>query len=661
VSIFFRHPPSSLLIMGQSAVAPQPEGLIGVASGPRVSYAVSWTFRDKLRSVDCNASETEAQCVRETNSTSPILQIFPAAGRHVIRFKVHTTNPSCPLGFGVMPMCAKYNGGSHHVGEVELTRSVGLVSHRGASHLLAKGANIGDAAPAIREGAEVEVRVEAGTLRVLVDDVQYGPTFGGLTGRLRFGVSLCGTGQKVEILSGSGSMAGALADGFGLAGRRVRIKDPAALQAALQGLPLISEGVLASGGKDGHIETYDDSDDTYKVRFSDCEFWYTLDCLGVLPSHYPETFNRLAGRSLRIRSAADLIRLGWGLLGAACLVDLANRSGTAQSFDESSGLFTIRFEDGKEIEAPRGAFDFALDAGRTRYVPGNWVKADDRHGMVLAADMDGPGCVLVRWSDGQEICSPESELSPAPSPGTNPGAEADGEGAAQRGTDTEEVVIAALKRTLEGLGAGVVERGGNLILDVLGVGVSCRWVNGVVLFKAETVAELDLSYATEVSVVLNELQRDKVLGRLDLDSDGDVSVTVANYANDTPLTTDQVVRVLQVLGQLIREVRPKLGPFISRGPGQTFVYHSGVRYSSIKAFDISDEACHRHAPFSHGDRVRDPSDGETATVIGVRPDGEGQERLWYHADGRAGAGVYAPDTERTLVKIGHQVVESACP
>jgi hypothetical protein len=607
--------------MGQSAVAPQPEGLIGVASGPRVSYAVSWTFRDKLRSVDCNASETEAQCVRETNSTSPILQIFPAAGRHVIRFKVHTTNPSCPLGFGVMLMCAKYNGGSHHVGEVELTRSVGLVSHRGASHLLAKGANIGDAAPAIREGAEVEVRVEAGTFRVLVDGVQYGPTFEGLTGRLRFGVSLCGTGQKVEILSGSGSMAGALADGFGLAGRRVRIKDPAALQAALQGLPLISEGVLASGGKDGHIETYDDSDDTYKVRFRDCEFWYTLDCLGVLPSHYPEAFNRLAGRSLRIRSAADLIRLGWGLLGAACLVDLANRSGTAQSFDESSGLFTIRFEDGKEIEAPRGAFDFALDAGRTRYVPGNWVKADDRHGMVLAADMDGPGCVLVRWRPPR--C---------------------------RDVDRSE-----------GLGAGVVERGGNLILDVLGVGVSCRWVNGVVLFKAETVAELDLSYATEVSVVLNELQRDKVLGRLDLDSDGDVSVTVANYANDTPLTTDQVVRVLQVLGQLIREVRPKLGPFISRGPGQTFVYHSGVRYSSIKAFDISDEACHRHAPFSHGDRVRDPSDGETATVIGVRPDGEGQERLWYHADGRAGAGVYAPDTERTLVKIGHQVVESACP
>jgi hypothetical protein len=198
-----------------------------------------------------------------------------------------------------------------------------------------------------------------------------------------------------------------------------------------------------------------------------------------------------------------------------------------------------------------------------------------------------------------------------------------------------------------------------------GVVCGCARIDGGIVFQAPIIVTVGQDSIAEVSAVLEaQLQGARVETnddgvRLEVDPDGSVSVTVTLLTGSEPPTQEAVRQALELLGRHVVEVPKKLGPFIQREPGQTFLYLMGPQTGPIQAFDISDEACHRHAPFSHGDRVRNPVTGSMATTIGVRNDDCGESQLWFHSDGNRGAGVFDAATLWTLEKIGHQTVEPA--
>lgn len=71
-----------------------------------------------------------------------------------------------------------------------------------------------------------------------------------------------------------------------------------------------------------------------------------------------------------------------------------------------------------------------------------------------------------------------------------------------------------------------------------------------------------------------------------------------------------------------------------------FSYNSGVRLATPALFDVRDEATKLFGlGFAHGDRVQDQADGEYQTCIGIHEDNDGFLQLWFHVDGRPGAGI----------------------
>lgn len=90
----------------------------------------------------------------------------------------------------------------------------------------------------------------------------------------------------------------------------------------------------------------------------------------------------------------------------------------------------------------------------------------------------------------------------------------------------------------------------------------------------------------------------------------------------------------------------------------TFGYRSGTKYAHYAKFDIRPEACKKVADFEHGDVVTDRN-GTTSTCIGLKWDSsEKIVEMWFHVDGKEGAGVYSgQDLDTSLRKVGHRSVQ----
>jgi hypothetical protein len=289
--------------------------IMGAVLGPMKPFQDTWSFIDSFQSVNCNRGDTSALCVVDKNSTLVTKETFPAGGRFSIQLKVLGVNPQHPMGFGIVPIALDLDAiGKHFVGEREIQGSVGLVCVRRSSRLLRADVSLGQESPDVPDGATVEVIVEAGRLRVTVNGTQFGPTVEGLTGRLRFAVSLCGSGQRVAIEGGAGDVRDAEYGNI-LLGRLVAMKD----RETLARLPFpVPDQFKARSGCLGEIMKFDPSDGTYEVRFGCTGFWCFPECFDVLnnvPTSSP-TSRRVAvvppdrGRSHHALSSCGVRAMG---------------------------------------------------------------------------------------------------------------------------------------------------------------------------------------------------------------------------------------------------------------------------------------------------------------------------------------------------------------
>mmetsp|Transcript_49064 Transcript_49064/g.116751 ORF Transcript_49064/g.116751 Transcript_49064/m.116751 type:complete len:1024 (+) Transcript_49064:68-3139(+) len=86
----------------------------------------------------------------------------------------------------------------------------------------------------------------------------------------------------------------------------------------------------------------------------------------------------------------------------------------------------------------------------------------------------------------------------------------------------------------------------------------------------------------------------------------------------------------------------KAGDLNARHLKRTFGYVCGVLKAHFSRFDIREEVCMAVGGFKHGQVVRIGQE-QLATTIGVKPAAEGKLRLWFHIDGKPGAGCFDGD------------------
>ena len=91
---------------------------------------------------------------------------------------------------------------------------------------------------------------------------------------------------------------------------------------------------------------------------------------------------------------------------------------------------------------------------------------------------------------------------------------------------------------------------------------------------------------------------------------------------------------------------------------RTFAYPCGVKafVLELEYFDVRDEVCKALGGHTHGQRVQGA--GHQAVTIGVAPLHEELDRpqLFFHADGKAGAGVFDDSDSRSFKVVGRQTV-----
>ena len=88
-----------------------------------------------------------------------------------------------------------------------------------------------------------------------------------------------------------------------------------------------------------------------------------------------------------------------------------------------------------------------------------------------------------------------------------------------------------------------------------------------------------------------------------------------------------------------------------------FVFDYSFRYLQKSCepglFDIRDEVCMAVGGYRHGDVVSHLGGEHESVVIGVRPDNEGEPKLWMHSEGELGAGIFQ---EMGLLRMTSEVV-----
>eukprot|EP00667_Euglena_gracilis_P004662 EG_transcript_4686 len=247
-------------------------------------YAGEWTFFDTLRSVDCNADDTVAWCVHPVDATVPTKQAFPAAADHSITLEVRQADLARPFVVGILPQRPDLSDcGKHHLGQRGLRGSVGLVFSKAEAQYMANGEFFGATSATIRAGSVVTLTVRDRQLHATVDGCALAPV-PAVEDRYRFGVSLCGEGQKVAITPSSRPPSKAtptaavppnvvLPEGEALVGCRVTVKSGEEAAAAIADSASLEgeRGIILRlkcdrfGGDSGDVVKLDSSDNMYLV------------------------------------------------------------------------------------------------------------------------------------------------------------------------------------------------------------------------------------------------------------------------------------------------------------------------------------------------------------------------------------------------------------
>eukprot|EP00667_Euglena_gracilis_P002083 EG_transcript_2083 len=323
-------------------------------------FCGKWNFRDNLRSVACSHDDASAWCRTSRDSTTVTRQTFPAGGRHSVRLRIVAADLAGPFAVGAVLDRQDLSGcGDHYLGKVALAGSVGLVfTRRGArqeGRFMSMGMAIGPPTPAVAPGSTVAMTVAGGLLTITVDGVELPPAAVLLEGNCRFAVSLCHTGQMVEILP---------------------VNQPTT--------PLGEGGGPATGQNDAAVKSPAAGGDWCSIMGHRVLMRRAETIQGIVPP-------------------ADAVRLA----------PLASKQGTVTRYDATDRMCLVEFSSSESHWVPRATFNVALGGGKytrwhvgTRVVRGKTWQWGDQDGgvgnvgIVTEVDLDGPENVRVCWPIG---------------------------------------------------------------------------------------------------------------------------------------------------------------------------------------------------------------------------------------------------------------------
>eukprot|EP00667_Euglena_gracilis_P000755 EG_transcript_755 len=336
---------------------------------------VPWAFEDTSSKVHYAEGATQATAVEGCHSTLAVRGTFSATGRNSLTLQLEGLDPCGPLAFGVYPAdtpAALLD--NHYVGGEGLPDSIGLVCTGDTCQLFSSNEPFGDSGSGPALGDTLEVAVEDGMVTFAVNGQPHGAVAAvEQDSTLRFGVSLCGAGQRVRIVGGRG--------------------DPA------------SSGPLS-------VPTPECSawDDTYKHAIrgqrdlgrgkSVADGW---------------DYCTIAGHQILMRNAETIqeVMTATRPADAVRLVPLASKQGTVKRYNAADDTYLVEFDSCGSHWVPRSCFNVSLGNGKyTRWHVGNrvvrgktWQWGDDdggagNVGVVTEVDFNGPECVRVTWPIG---------------------------------------------------------------------------------------------------------------------------------------------------------------------------------------------------------------------------------------------------------------------
>eukprot|EP00906_Rhabdomonas_costata_P038874 RCo055044 len=190
------------------------QGKSGDYMTERYNPSKGYTFFDCLRSIDCDGEDKVAECKRSHSATLLTKQVvdIPFRGGSAETFRIRIERLSAAdrcIGIGIAPADTKRSVGCENVlGQREFPGGFGILCQGDRCCAKLDGSVVdSEVGGVFREGEVLGIVVEGSTVRLERNSTMLSLRYH-TTGKYRFAVSLCGEGQRVCILRGTGSVEG---------------------------------------------------------------------------------------------------------------------------------------------------------------------------------------------------------------------------------------------------------------------------------------------------------------------------------------------------------------------------------------------------------------------------------------------------------------------